>query len=269
MVNFQLKNRKFVQIECFNFLPLKKWIELMPLKIRIKQNLIFQVPETPQWLLSKNREADAEKSLCWLRGWVSKEIVAEELQSVKRQMELYKSCNDCIKKNVKCPHPLPTMREKLAEMKRKRTIKPFVIVMILFALTHLSGILTMRPFMVQIFKAYDSPIAPDRAAMIMSLLDNVAYITFMCIVNFTGKRKLFLTMVFGLVICSLVVSIYGFIFLPQGYNSFDKIQQSMFRLECKDLSYIPLIFLFLWSFISFCGTNGMPWILLSEMFPFK
>lgn len=103
----------------------------------------------------------------------------------------------------------------------------------------------------------------------MSILDIVANLTFMCLVNFTGKRKLYLTMVFGIVISSLVVTTYGFIYLPHGYNSFDQRKHTTFRSECKDLTYIPMIFLYLWSFFSFCGFNGMPWILLSEMFPFK
>lgn len=30
--------------------------------------IFTQVPETPQWYLSKNRESDALQSLQWLRG---------------------------------------------------------------------------------------------------------------------------------------------------------------------------------------------------------
>lgn len=139
----------------------------------------LQIPETPQWLLSKNRNEDAEKSLQWLRGWVSRETVAQEFHDLKRHSEVSKSCNMCIKQNQKCIHPLPTMVEKFAELKRKRTIKPFVIVISLFFLAQFSGMMSMRPFIVQIFKAYNSPIPPDNAAAIMSLLDNLANITFM------------------------------------------------------------------------------------------
>lgn len=160
------------------------------------------------------------------------------------------------------------MREKLGELKRKRTIKPFIIIFTLFFLTQFTGILSMRPFMVQIFKAYNSPIEPDRAAAIMSLLDNVANVIFMCLVRFTGKRRVYLTMLSGVFVCALVVAIYGFIFLPSGYISFDRAHDA-FQLENDKLSYIPLVSLFLWSFFSFCGFIGMPWMFLSELFPFK
>lgn len=142
------------------------------------------IPETPQWLLSKGRTADAEKSLQWLRGWVSREVVAQEFQELQRHSELSKACNRCIKANVKCTHPLPTMIEKLSELKRKCTLKPFAIVVTLFFLAQFSGILSMRPYMVQIFKAYGSPIAPDKAAVILSLLDNFANVAFMLMVKY-------------------------------------------------------------------------------------
>lgn len=228
------------------------------------------IPETPQWLLSKNRSSDAEKSIRWLRGWASSEVVAQEFQDLQRHSERSKSCNTCVKQNLKCTHlSLPTMRDKFTELKRKQTLKPFVIVMSLFFLVHMTGVLPMRPFIVQIFKAYESPIAPDQAATIMSFLDNLANITFMCLVKFSGKRKLYLTMLSGVFLCTLTISIYGFVYLPTGYISFNQQNQTTFPLENKNLSYIPFVSLCLWSFFAYCGFNGMPWVFLSELFPFK
>lgn len=37
--------------------------------------LLFFVPESPYWLITKNRFEDAKKSLAWLRGWQKSEKV--------------------------------------------------------------------------------------------------------------------------------------------------------------------------------------------------
>lgn len=226
------------------------------------------LPETPQWLLSKNRKLDAEKSLQWLRGWVSRDAIAAEFSELQIHSERSKSCEICIKQDMKCVHPLPTMREKFSDIKRKRTLKPFAIVALLFILAQFSGILSMSPFMVQIFKAYESPIPPDQAVAIMSFVNNLATVIFMVAVRFTGKRRFYLAMLSGIFMCSAVLSVYGFVYLPSGFMSFDQRVES-FQLENPNIHYVPLICLILWSCFSYCGFLGMPWMLLSEIFPFK
>lgn len=44
---------------------------------------LFFVPESPHWLLLKNRTDDARKSLAWLRGWVSIDRIEIEFRSIQ------------------------------------------------------------------------------------------------------------------------------------------------------------------------------------------
>lgn len=227
----------------------------------------FQVPETPMWLLLKNRTDDAEMALQWLRGWVPKSTVSHELKQLERYSERSKSCADCIKQNAKCPHPLPTLREKLCELKQIDTIKPFCIVMLVFAISSFAGMQAMQPFIVQIFKAYGSPIQPDQCATIMSFVNNLANVGFIVLIRFTGKRPLYLTMLSGMLVSTAVICVYGFIWLPSGYNSFD--QTNDFTLENKELGWIPFVCIISWSGFTYFGVNSLGWQMLSEVFPYK
>lgn len=225
------------------------------------------MPETPFWLLSKNRTKDAEKSLQWLRGWVDKSTVADELQALQRYSERYTTCSACIKLGVSCSHPLPTLTQKFGEMKRKQTLKPLFIVLSLFAIAAFSGITAMSPYIVQIFKAYGSPMEPDKAAALLNFVNNLANLMFLCMIRFTGKRKLYLSTLSMVILCSAVLCAYGFLVLPGGYNSFDREQ--WFELRDPQLGYVPFVCIILLSFCSYCGINTMPWQMISEVFPYK
>lgn len=152
----------------------------------------LQVPETPLWLLSKNRTEDALKSLQWLRGWVSPKAVETEFKSLQRYNERSNSCNVCAKRNVKCTHPAPTIWEKLRELTRKRTLKPFLLVMSIFLLSQFTGILAMRPYTVQILQAYGIPLDASWATVIVGLVGLFGNIILLCIIRLTGKRKIYL-----------------------------------------------------------------------------
>lgn len=226
------------------------------------------MPETPLWLLSKNRLADAEKSLQWLRGWVPKAAVNDEFQALQRYSHRSQSCAMCIQHNQRvCTHAAPTFVEKLREFRRKHTLKPFFIVSALFVIAEFSGTTGMGPFIAQIFATYQTPIAPDQAQAILSVANNLANVVFLCLIRLTGKRPLYLTMLGVAFLSSATISGYGFAILPNGTNSFDKIVPK--PLEYGALAYIPFVCIILWSFSSNCGVNSVPWQMLSEVYPFK
>lgn len=186
---------------------------------------------------------DAEKSLCWLRGWVSRDAVAHEFREMQRINE---------KTNHDSSDTSPGFWEKITEFKQKRTFQPFIIVLSLYLCIEFSGVLAMQPYILQIFKAYNSPISPDKGAALLSFLTLLASFVFICIIHFTGKRRLYLSTTAGTFLCLFVIACYGFIYLPPDYNSFDQ-QNHSFVLEDKNLAFIPFICIFLRDFFVVAG----------------
>lgn len=209
-------------------------------------------------MLSKGYTKRAENSLCYLRGWAPKAIVADEFERLQDHSIRAKSCEACEREKITCTHPPPTLFQKFADFRQKRTLKPFAITIALFAIVQISGIFAMTTYLSNIFKVYQSPIQPQYATLIMSGLNILAVVTFMCTVRFTGKRLLYLVALAGVCISTLAISIYGFVVLPRGYNSFDE-QQKMALSEGNAIVYIPTACIIIWSFCSYCGILMMPW----------
>lgn len=118
------------------------------------------------WLLSKQRDEAALKSLQWLRGWVPQSVVQTEFDSIKRYKESSNSCSACKKTSTKCTHlGAQTTGQAIKELIRKRTLKPFFILIVMGILSYFTGTHHLTAYMVQILNTYRSPMNPNWATV--------------------------------------------------------------------------------------------------------
>lgn len=118
------------------------------------------------WLLSKRRDESALKSLRWLRGWVPQKVVQNEFDSIKRYKETSSSCGECKTSATQCTHSAgQTTGEAIKELFRKKTLKPFVVLMSIYTVAYFAGTHHMNAYMVPILKAYRSPIDSNYATV--------------------------------------------------------------------------------------------------------
>lgn len=68
-------------------------------------------------------------------------------------------------------------------------------------------------------------------------------------------------------ICNpVILGAYAYNFIPPEWSSFDKHEPIAVD---GNINYIPMILFFTLAFFSNVGVTPIPWILLSEVFPFK
>lgn len=126
------------------------------------------------------------------------------------------------------------------------------------------------------------------AQTIVALLGILSNIVCTCIISVIGKRILWLVSMAGASLSCLALGefwwifspyffllnwnnfnskgVFAYNFIPAEWSSFDKHE----RIAVEgSINYIPMILFFALAFFSSVGVAPIPWILLSEVFPFK
>lgn len=158
------------------------------------------------WLLSKKRDDEAQKSLQYLRGGVSIESISMELNQLKEVNKLSSACLSCEKQSIKCDHPPPSILSKLTDITHKRTLKPFILITLLFLIMQFSGMMVMRPYIIQILNAHGISFDAGMITVLFGLLGILANICILISIRTLGKRRIYLYSMIGNCICSFGLS---------------------------------------------------------------
>lgn len=136
-------------------------------------------------------------SLQFLRGFVSSNTVATELNELKNVSELSTSCIECKKHGIKCDHPPPGILDKFRDMTRKRALKPFILMSLLSVFTQFTGIIPGSAYLVQVIEALGIAIDANLTTVIFGVIGFIAMVCLLSSVRTLGKRRIYLYSMLG------------------------------------------------------------------------
>ncbi|XP_063243563.1 facilitated trehalose transporter Tret1-2 homolog [Bacillus rossius redtenbacheri] len=227
---------------------------------------ISQVPESPTWLVSRGRTRDAERALCWLRGWVQPAAVQAELRDLQRRYgdpgpvdEACRSTEPSRSTEKIIATDSPRYDDVLADVRSlftAATLRPLAMVSVMSFAEHWSGVSGSRPYLVQVFHEFGLPIDAHWATVATALLSMFGVLVCVVAVSWCGKRPLLFLSAAGAAACCALLGGYAYWALPGGGGG-------------EAASWVPLALFITLFFTHSVALGPMPWMLLSEVFPFR
>lgn len=208
------------------------WINLgVPILFLV---LIFWVPETPYFLLDKNRRAEAEACLIRLRGHTN---VQSELNTMEEAVK-------------KAQENTGTFRELFYKRGNRRAL---IIIIGLTSIQILCGSQSIIAYSETIFKKIDSGLEPSHISIIFGIVQLIAAGLSASVVDLVGRRPLLLISVCGTAICNFLVGLYFFL-ERQG-------------VDIQSLSWMPILAIMVFIVCYVLGLASVLFALLGEIFP--
>ncbi|KAK9886076.1 hypothetical protein WA026_014861 [Henosepilachna vigintioctopunctata] len=226
--------------------------------------LLFFIPETPPWLISKKRYDEAKESLAWLRGWVS-------LQDVEKEYEELLS-NSRINEQMK-QHRMVRKPSMVKSLMSRNFIRPFTLLTFACCLVHFCGLTPIQTYSVKIFNSLHSPVDGHSATAVLGVVCLIGSLVCLLIVRKCGRRKTSFISLGGTTICFFVLGTYMHFAkintLEEPSNvSHGVTNSTSFAVEHSgQVTWFPFTALILGVFSAQMGIRLLPWTLVGEVFP--
>lgn len=116
------------------------------------------------------------------------------------------ACTSCAQQSIKCHHPKPNVFDKIKELRHKRNMKPFILVVLLNFFLEFGGAIVWRPYLYQVIRAFGIPIEANNAALILSLTSIAGSCFFLLNIKTFGKRILYMSSTAFVILSSIGLS---------------------------------------------------------------
>lgn len=202
--------------------------------------LFFFMPESPVYLLKKQRESEAKEALIKLRGRTYD--IDKEIETIKLSFQT--------KEKGK-------LKELVESLKKKSTKRAFYITLILMSTRVLCGIDAVTSYASYIFIGSGVAIDPQTSTIILAGIQTLSGIFQSSIADRLGRKVLLLS---SAVLMGLCMYTLGLSLLVKDRNL---IEPSQFHY----LSYIPVVSLCIYVTGYSMGLGPIPWMITGEIFP--
>lgn len=199
--------------------------------------IFFFMPESPSFLVVKNRYDEARVALVKLRG-VNYDV-DHELDSLKLKAEEARN------------NPVSF----LSAITKKTAVKALIICYALMVFQQLSGINAVIFNTSAIFSGAGAAIPAAISTIIIGVIQVIATFTSSMVVDRLGRRILLLLSALVMCVCSMALGVFFFLQDTHGQNS-DIIQA---------ISWLPLVSLSLFIIAFSLGFGPIPWMMAGEL----
>lgn len=196
------------------------------------------VPESPYYLLIKNRQQDAIKTIIKLQGTNDTRIINSEIKRIQQTVKETKA------------------NEKWALWDLffiKGNRKSFFIVLLVCWTKFLSGDTSIDAYTQEIFAYSNFSLSPEYATIIYAAVTVIMPLLVTKLIEQTGRKKIFL--ISG-IFSSVGLGIVAFFFYLKFHLKIDTIM----------FNWIPFVFLLFYNVASNLGINSLTYVITGEMF---
>lgn len=198
------------------------------------------MPETPLYLVSKERKEDAIRSLKWLRG--SQYDYDSELT------ELIDEHNERVAQKISF----------IGAFKRRSTVMGMIIIMGLMFFQQMSGINAVIFYTGFIFTAANTGIHSTTATIIVGVIQVIATFIASMVVDKVGRRIMLLVSVAVMGICTILMGVYFYLDARP-----DPITHES---QTASLGWLPIVSLSVFICMFSIGFGPIPWLMVGELF---
>ncbi|XP_047353509.1 facilitated trehalose transporter Tret1-like isoform X1 [Vespa velutina] len=204
--------------------------------------LMFIFPETPSYLISRNRPDKARKALQQFR---------DNNYNIDQEMEVLEEFSN--KNNLK---RLTGLREIVSALLKPNALKPYALLFIYFLIYQFSGTNVITFYAVEIFNDSGTTINKYLAAVILGIVRLISTIVACIACRRCGRRLLTMVSSVG---CGLsMIGLGGYMWLKEYWV----INQLPFMA-----TWIPLFCIFSYTITCTLGFLVIPWIMIGEVYP--
>lgn len=198
--------------------------------------LMFLIPETPRWFVSRGKEERARRALKWLRG--KNADVEPELKGIVKSH---------------CDAERHASSNAIFDLLKKSNLKPLMISLGLMFFQQLSGINAVIFYTVQIFKDAGSTIDGNLCTIIVGIVNFIAVFIATVLIDRLGRKILLYISGVAMIITLFVLG--GFFYYKNEGN------------DISTIGWLPLAAFVVYVVGFSLGFGPIPWLMLGEILP--